>query len=206
MFYEVARAIVQRIMRDKILLGLVVIGFLAIFVGGMGSKDEPALATRGGADPASGQQTPAQGLDPKLATDFVKWWLQGAFDFNPSTAIPSHQEALGYMTEQAMGPFQATFWTPQMAQGVTSGQIVGAFHPVSVQAEAINPDGTVVVGVSGTLVMQAGGQPQTQQLDAEFLVVKYPDCLRVAGMYNKLQPAVASSQMTQEQPAAFQGY
>lgn len=47
MFYELFRAFIQRLFRDKILAGLVIVGFLAIFVGGFGGgHSEHRLAGR----------------------------------------------------------------------------------------------------------------------------------------------------------------
>jgi hypothetical protein len=63
----------------------------------------------------------------------------------------------------------------------------------------------VVVGVSGSLVLQAGGQPTTQQLDAQFLVKKDQDGLRVAGMYSKAT-SMASAQAMEPQAPVVQGY
>jgi hypothetical protein len=101
------------------------------------------------------------------------------------------------MTSEAKQTFQANYWTPEIAQGVMSGQVVAAFQPVSVQAEAINPDGSVVVGASGTLVIQAAGTPMTQQVVADFLVRKDQGGLRIAGLYNRqvasAPPAISSS-------------
>jgi hypothetical protein len=75
---------------------------------------------------------------------------------------------------------------------VVTGQVVAAFQPVSVQAEAINPDGSIVVGANGTLVVQANGNPMTQQLSTDFLVRRDKDGLRIIGLYNK-QLATASA-------------
>jgi hypothetical protein len=207
MFYELARALIQRILRDKILLGLVVIGIFGIFLGGMGSSEEPASASKGSpvSRPAGGPGAPAgpqsdaaslasndpnapadgQPVDPKLATDFLKWWLSGAFDYTPATATESHKLAFGWMLPETQAAFQSAFWTPEIAQGVQQGTVVAAFHPSTVEASAVNPDGTVVVTVSGSLVIQSTGQPVTQQILTDFLVTKNQDGMRVAGIYNR---------------------
>lgn len=192
MLYEIARALVQRIFRDKILMGLVIIGILAIFMSGISTKEEPAPVTKATSAPSAAQTTPVQtAVEPKLAADFLKWWLGGAFDYAPATAVQSHQQAFAWMTAQTQAAFQAAFWTPDVASGITNGQIVAAFHPTSIEAEAVNPDGSVVIAVAGTLVIQSGGQPVTQQLLADFLVQRQRDGLRVAGIYNKLAPSTS---------------
>jgi hypothetical protein len=54
-----------------------------------------------------------------------------------------------------------------------------------VQAQAVNPDGSIVVGVTGTMVVQTGAQPVVQQFAGSFLVRKEPEGLRVAGLEAK---------------------
>jgi len=205
MIYELARALVQRIFRDKILMALVVIGVLGLFMGGMSGKQEPPVASksgggqpmdRGGDDtrsmtPASldgqpGAAPAQQPLEPNLATDFVKWWLGGAMDYTTATAVANHEQAFGWMTPEAQRAFQAAFWTPETQQMIASGQLVAAFHLAAVQAEALNPDGSVVVGVTGTLVTDTGGKPTPHQLTADLLVRREQDGLRIAGIYNRV--------------------
>jgi hypothetical protein len=192
---------VKRILGDKILLGLVIVGLLLVFVGAFCTQDEPtkkteqpqplpqtAMAPQTPAPPAAANQ-----LDPKLATDFVTWWLTKAMDFNMQSARASHTEASKWMTQNAGNTFQADYWTQEIQQGVLSGQFSAAFQPMGVQPEALNPDGTVVVGVTGTLVIQQGGPPQSQQVAMDFLVARDTGGLRIAGINNR--------QLTAAQPA-----
>ena len=204
MIQDLTRLTVQRVMRDKILLGLVIVGVFGIFVGGFsGHEDRPVKATetpqavQPAAERASAGTSPSYGatdpLDASLASEFVKWWIGGAMDYSAGTAAKSHESAFRWMTPEAQSIFQATFWPSDLATGIAQGQIVGAFQPVCVQAEAINPDGSVVVGVSGTLVLQATGRPTTQQIFADILVRKEQAGLRVAGLYNRSGPPVSST-------------
>jgi hypothetical protein len=190
MLYELARTIVQKILQDKILMGLVIVAFLGIFVGGMTMGDEKAdgkqqaEAPKDGeaAKPAGAAQQAAPALSPAIASDFVAWWLKSAMDYNGATAQQNHNQALAWMTPEAAQTFQTTFWTPQISEAVTTGRLVAAFQPTGVTAQAVNPDGSVVVGVSGTMVVQSGGQPIVQQFLASFLVKQDADGLRVAGL------------------------
>lgn len=193
MLYELIRTIVQKILQDKILLGLVIVAFLGVFVGGMTLGDEksekrdqaPAEAQK----PAENSQQPAAGtqqsITPALASDFVSWWLTSAMDYNAATAHQSHNQATAWMTADAAQSFLGTFWNPQIAEAVTTGRLVAAFHPTGVQPQAVNPDGSVVVGVAGTMVIQSGGQPVVQQFLGSFLVRQDQDGLRVAGLQTK---------------------
>lgn len=206
MIKDLTRLTVERVMRDKILLGLVIVGLFGIFVGGFsgGREDRPAVKAESheAAQPTvakSSVSAPASSyaatdpLDASLATDFVKWWISGAMDYSANGSAKSHASAFHWMTPEAQSIFEANFWPNDLAAGIAHGQIVGAFQPVSVQPEAINPDGSVVVLMSGTLVLQSTGRPTTQQIFADVLVRKDQSGLRVAGLYNRSQPPVSST-------------
>ena len=218
MFQDLIRNIVQKVLRDKILLGLFVIGVVAIFMcgGNDGDQSEKRRPSASEVAEQQAQQQQAQqqqmqqmqqaaqmqqqqqqaaqpqaapgkpSLDPTTAEDFVKWLVGGAFDYSRALAQKNHEEAYKWMTPEAKATFENAFWPPQIAQSVASGVLVGSFQPVSVQAQAINPDGTVVVSMKGTLVMQmSGGQPDVRQIFTDFLVRKEPQGLRIAAIYNR---------------------
>ncbi len=201
---DVVRLLLQRLLKDKILLGLIIVGVLTIFVGVAFTGDDPKAnkATPIAAAPlpvapiaagASGG-LPAQdaGLTPELATKFVTWWLQKAMDYSLATGKASHQEAFGWMTPQTVQAFQTGYWTPEIESAVVTGKVTAAFQPVSVQAQFINPDGSIVVAMSGALVMQqAGTQTATQQLSADFLVKQEKEGLRIVGI--NIHPAPPST-------------
>jgi hypothetical protein len=196
MLYELIREIIRKVARDKILMGLVVLGVLAIFYGGMNQNtkndsvgDQPAEATGG---KAAQQSSDHVTVEPSLATDFVKWWLASAMDYSPSSSEQSHERAFGWMTPQATAAFREAFWSPTISEGVTRGRVVAAFQTTGITAEAVNPDGTVVVKVTGTLVVQNGGQPMTQQVATDYLIAKERDGLRVAGIYNRVSPIASN--------------
>ena len=225
MLQELVRLTVTRVLQDKILLGLLIVGILGIFVGGFTSNDEMAASKRHAQaqaiespepqaaapapltppQPAEAPKpveqlpqqaaAPVQGaLDPALATDFVKWWMTGAMDYSASSSQQNHTAAMRWMTPQAAQAFQTAYWNPEMSQGVTHGTIVAAFQPISVQAQAVNPDGTVVVGLSGNLVTQSTGRPASQQIQLDLLVRKESDGLRIAGLFNRaVSPSGAPS-------------
>jgi len=192
---DVVRLLLQRLLKDKILLGLIIVGVLTIFVGVAFTGEDPkankatpiAMAPQAAAPIAAGAAgvapTQAAGLTPELATQFVTWWLQKAMDYSLATGKASHQEAFAWMTPQTVQAFQTGFWTPEIEGAVVSGKVTAAFQPVSVQAQFINPDGSIVVAMSGTLVTQsAGTQPGTQQLSADFLVKQEKEGLRIVGI------------------------
>jgi hypothetical protein len=193
MLYELARALIQRIIRDKVIMGLLIILGLGFFMGGLNSHKEESVQTAradasGPSEQAAPKQSEIQALEPKLATDFVTWWLSGAMDYSANLSAENHKQAFAWMTPDAQAAFEAALWPPGMSDAIVSGKLVAAFHLVSVQAAAINPDGSVVVGVNGTLVTDTGGQPVTHQVTSDFLVRRSSDGLRVAGVYNRVVP------------------
>lgn len=149
-----------------------------------------------GQNPAPGQNQ-AQGqtqqananrekLTPNLAGDFVRWWLTKGMDYKQASAAASHKEAFGWALPDATNVFEQLFWGDHIKQGIATGTIAADFQPISVTPLAINPDGSVVVTVVGTLCMQQTGQmPASQQLTMDFLVKKGNDGCRIAGFYNK---------------------
>ncbi|HEY9681712.1 MAG TPA: hypothetical protein V6C86_09030 [Oculatellaceae cyanobacterium] len=194
----------QKLLKNKPLLGLGIVVLLLFSVGqfievpshSKHAQDEDA--TSGLQAQKASQAKPeahaaainvaANGLDPTLATQFVTWWIKPAMDYSAATASRSHAQAFAWMTPQCATNFQQVFWTPQIAQEITQGHTTAAFQPISVQAEAINPDGTIVVGVTGTLIMQNSATPVSQQIVTDFLVKKEKDGLRIAGLYNRTTP------------------
>lgn len=213
MIQEVIRAIVQRVLRDKILMGLVIVGVLGIFLAGSNDESahsknteeklpESAMMPPAGGEAAQGQaphkpgqnqaqpQQPAPppqvALEPTKAADFVKWWLGGAMDFQATTATKNHEQAFLWMLPDAKESFKQAFWNDAMAEGISSGRLVAAFQPVSIEPQAINPDGTVVVSMKGSLVLQMNGQPaNTSQVVTDFLVKNENDNLRIAAISNR---------------------
>jgi hypothetical protein len=193
---ELIQPALKRILYDKLLLSLAIVGLLGIFVGGFASKDQMTSSVKPSeskAEPATGSivQNSARPVNPTLAIDFVKFWMGNAMNYAAASALRTHAEAAHWMTPDALQVFQSALWTPDIAQGISDGRIVGAFQPISVQAEAINPDGSIVVGITGTLILQCQGRPSTQQLQTDVLVANDPDNsgLRIAGLYNRFYTA-----------------
>lgn len=215
MIQDVIRAIIQRVLRDKILMGLVVIGVVAIFVTGVNEDGSQSKNTEeklpvdaampsahlartaqkpGGqaAQPHQAQQAEAAqqqqqfALEPTMASDFVKWWLGGAMDFQAATANKNHEQAFLWMTPEAKDTFKQAFWNEAMADGIRTGRLIAAFQPVSITPHAVNPDGTVVVSMKGSLVLQISGHPaDTRQVVTDFLVKKEEQGLRIAAICNR---------------------
>lgn len=197
MFYEIVREIVSRIVRDKVLMGLIVILVLGSFWSGMqmkhgeGGYDRPVDVPQ--APPVEEQQAQSPKLDGNLACDFVKWWLTSAMDYSAANAQTGHSKAFGWMTTEAQQAFKTAFWTPDIAAGIADGRIKAQYTLISVQPVALNPDGSVVVCANGTFIYQSGGQPTTQQMQTDYLVRKDPAGLRIAGLYNRVAPLMSSS-------------
>ena len=267
MIQDIIRALIQKIMTDKILMALIAIGIIGIFFTGVNHTEKPesvqsrrlgglpnspsgqggpagqaqqgedgdgqgqqagnhsgsqqagqdqaqggqAQGQAGGAQAtgaqagsqaqagqaqtgqANGGQAAGEGLTPQLASDFVRWWISKSMDYRMDTAAASHKEAVGWMLPDAASAFEQLYWGDHIKQGISSGQIVGSFQPVSIMPLATNPDGTVVVTVVGTLVIQQSGQqPAAQQITMDFLVKKSGDGCRIAAFFNRAVAPVAA--------------
>lgn len=212
MIQDIVRALITRVMQDKILMGLVILGVLAVFVvPNVGDKEPPPShgSNAANAPPAevvqavNGQGQGAEGapgtapggaatpnpasVDPKTAAEFVKFWMGGSMDYNAQTAAGSHKEAFKWMTPEAQQSFETHFWPPEIANNIASGQLSGSFQPISVTPQAINPDGSIVVELTGTLVLQSS-RVVTHQIVMDVLVKKDSDNYRIAGLYNRSYP------------------
>lgn len=159
---------------------------------GQGQGQNPAQGQPGaqGQNQGQGQTQQAnanqENLTPNLAGEFVRWWLTKGMDYKQASAAASHKEAFGWALPDATNVFEQLFWGDHIKQGIATGTIAADFQPISVTPLAINPDGSVVVTVVGTLCMQQTGQmPASQQLTMDFLVKKGTDGCRIAGFYNK---------------------
>ena len=188
--------VLQKLAKNKILVGLLIVFFFVMTVGQFYTKEDktpppqPQSAQTSRAESTTHAQATAPApalLDPDLARQFVTWWITKSMDYGATTAAKSHADAFGWMSPQAAQAFQQTFWTTEIAAGISQGRITAAFQPIQVQPEARNPDGTVVVGVSGTLLVQEANNPtpETQQIVCDFLVKKEKDGLRIASLYNR---------------------
>ncbi|CAN5282355.1 hypothetical protein BH11CYA1_BH11CYA1_28140 [soil metagenome] len=256
MIQDIIRALIQKVMGDKILMGLIAISIIAIFFNGANqsekkesvqskrlgraSADQPlhpyeddaqgqnqqaaqpaqvqagtnqaanqpgvqasnqaagqmagqANAGQAAAVQATGAQQAGGGLTPQLASDFIHWWIERALDYRMASCAASQKEAKTWMLPDAANAFEQLYWGEHIKQGIASGSLVGSFQPVSITPVATNPDGTMVVTVVGTLVMQqTGQQPAGQQLTMDFLVKKDGDGCRIAGFFNRAVAPVAA--------------
>jgi hypothetical protein len=171
---------------------------------GQGQGQSSTTPQNGGKGPQSTAASQAgPKLEPKLAMDFVRWWLTMALDYSVNSAA-NHKKAMAYAKPQVAKIFSQSFYTREVMQGVANGTLAGAFEPVTVQAIAINPDGSVVVTVIGTLSMQSSGsQPVSQSLVLEFLVEKDPEGVHMSGFFNKTitQPPAGAPAATDAAPS-----
>jgi hypothetical protein len=162
-----------------------------------------------GQNGAPGQAQPAQAnptaLQPSTAVDFVRWWLSMALDYSMQTSVENHKKAMKWAKGQVPTMFKQSFYTQEVMQGVAGGTLAGSFQPVTVQAIAINPDGSVVVTVIGNLTLQSSGsQPVSQSLNLEFLVSKDAQGVRMSGFFNKTvnqTPAAQPTEVEEEVPS-----
>jgi tetratricopeptide (TPR) repeat protein len=88
--------------------------------------------------------------DPKLATDFVKWWLPRALDYSPSTSMTSHDSMSRWMDEAVVSSFDRTFWLN--TKGVNQQAV---FVPAYYWSPVLVDNKTTAVAVSGSFISLA---------------------------------------------------
>lgn len=101
-------------------------------------------------------------LTPKLACDFVKWLMVGAFDFNPNTESRSHIEAAKWMTLSPYQTMESLFWKPSEDEVVT-------FQPYSVECTG----GTAKTGLEVTLLASLAKQLDERQFKSTAVEIKF---------------------------------
>ena len=125
-----------------------------------------------------------------------------ALDYSVNAAA-SHKKAMGYAKPQVVKTFSQSFYTQEVMQGIANSTLAGSFEPATVQAVAVNPDGSIVVTVIGTLSMQSSGsQPMSQSLVMDFSVAREAGGVRMIGFFNKTitQPPAAAAPVEQPIP------
>ncbi|MBI5175314.1 MAG: hypothetical protein HY986_20675 [Candidatus Melainabacteria bacterium] len=218
MLVDIIRAILERVLRDKLLLGLIIIGILGIFVTGANKdpgkdrlvSNQEEEATNSGQKPGQhqgqagagqgqrpgGQPQPAQGgpsppaetpqQTASIACEFIKWWLTKAMDYQQTTAVAAHKEALSWMKPPATEAFVQLFWSDELAAQVESGARTGSFQTSMVSPLAVNPDGSIPIRAIGVLVLQdTGYPPKSQPLELNFLVKKEAQGYRIVNFYSQ---------------------
>lgn len=103
-----------------------------------------------------------QFLTPKLATEFVKWLMQGAFDFNPRTESRNHIEAAKWLEYQPYQIMESLFWK-------TSEEELISFNPYSVESTG----GTSQTGIEVTLLARLSKQIDENHFKSTKIAMKF---------------------------------
>ncbi|QQR58960.1 MAG: hypothetical protein IPG59_05565 [Candidatus Melainabacteria bacterium] len=101
-------------------------------------------------------------LTPQLACEFVKWLVQGAFDFNPNTESRSHIEAAKWMTLSPYQTMESLFWKPSEDEVVT-------FQPYSVEYTG----GNAKTGLEVTVLTSMSKQVSEQHFKSTAIEIKF---------------------------------
>lgn len=101
-------------------------------------------------------------LTPELATEFVKWLMQGAFDFNPRTESRSHIEAAKWLEYQPYQIMESLFWK-------TSEEELISFNPYSVEPTA----GTSKTGIEVNVLARLGKQIDENHFKSTIIKIKF---------------------------------
>lgn len=141
-----------------------------------------AAGVPGGA-PAAPQQPAGELTDPNMALNLVESWLPVVWDLSAATAPGSQEKAIAYMTPECATAYRQNIWTADMAKQIQDSGLQSSFSPKKVSAGQNQPDGSVVIYVEGEQILQVAGKPaRARPVKMEYLVRKFPEGLRIAGI------------------------
>lgn len=139
-------------------------------------------ATAAGVPPAP-QQPAGELTDPNMALNLVETWLPVVWDLSAATAPASQEKAIAYMTPECANAYRQNIWTADMAKQIQDSGLQSSFSPKKVSAGQNQPDGSVVIYVEGEQILQVAGKPaRARPVKMEYLVRKFPEGLRIAGI------------------------
>ena len=142
----------------------------------------------GSGGPVTGAQIPNTPsapavTDAQAATDFVRQFVNAAFDMNSASASQSQAAAMNMMDPTTAQGYRQNIWTPEVEQLVQENGLKSQFIPAKISTGQQNPDGSIVVFVEGQQsLVTAEGQQQDKAVSMEYLVHRGPDGFKIAGI------------------------
>jgi TPR repeat len=115
-------------------------------------------------------------LDPKVAFEFMKWWIPKAMNYRSATADCDPNRAPQWMDADCAEAFSKVFWSPQ-STGLGTTVV---FVPTLFSGPTLKSDGTVMVRVAGVLINQAEEKLPSLCINIDFDVRRAPLGYRVA--------------------------
>jgi hypothetical protein len=125
----------------------------------------------------------ANPTDPLAALNLVQEWLPLAWDLSAGSAADSQEKAITYMTDECAQAYRQNVWTQSMSKQIDASGIKSSFSANRVAAGHMLPDGSVVITVEGSQVLNVPRKgPRTRKVKLEYLVKNTADGLRIAGI------------------------
>lgn len=154
----------------------------AAAVGGRGSS----MVTGPGGDPNAA--TTPQVSDAQAAQDFVRNFVTYSFNMNSNAASASQAQAMAMMDSETAKAYRNNVWTPDLEQLVTTSNLTSQFNITSISSGQQNPDGSIVIFMNGTQILNSPASGQQQKpVSVEYLVQRGPSGWHIIGIQEKGQ-------------------
>lgn len=122
-------------------------------------------------------------VSPAEAQSLIDSWLPYAWDLSAGTAKASQEKAMSYMTEQAKAAYKQNIWTDEIAKQIEEAGVQSTFKPHEIKVGSMQPDGSIVVFVTGEQVLSVPQKGSTSRMvSLEYLIRKVGGQLRIAGI------------------------
>lgn len=120
---------------------------------------------------------------PEEAQSLINSWLPYAWDLSAGTAKASQEKAMSYMTDQAKVAYKQNIWTDEIAKQIDEAGVQSTFKPHEIKVGSMQPDGSIVVFVTGEQVLSVPQKGSTSRVvSLEYLIRKVRGQLRIAGI------------------------
>lgn len=154
----------------------------AAAVGGSGS----AVVTGAGGNP--NVATTPQVSDAQAAQDFVRNFVTYSFNMNSNAASASQAQAMAMMDSETANAYRNNVWTPELEELVTKSGLTSQFSISSISSGQQNPDGSIVIFMNGTQILNSPAAGQQQKpVSVEYRVQRTASGWRIVGIQENSQ-------------------
>lgn len=139
----------------------------------------------GGVQPPGGGQQPANYsfTEPLAARSMIEAFLPYSWDLTAGSATQSQERAIECMTPECAQSYRASIWTKEMAAQIEQSGLKSSFTPTKIELAGNKPDGSVVIEVEGTQVLEMEGKGQKNRaVKMEYLVKSIGGSMKITGI------------------------
>lgn len=122
-------------------------------------------------------------VDPMEARNLIEQWIPLAWDLSAGTVHSSQQQAMSLMTPECAQAYRQNIFTDALARQIEEAGLQSKFQAQDIKVGDLQADGSIVVTVSGIQTMSVPGKGgKSRQMKIEYLVKKFPDGMKIAGI------------------------